>query len=140
VASANAGRVPIRGSPETPERRFINAEPGKVAHHFGASCRTLNGYSHRIRHVAARALHARKEGGLRTERATAAGVLDLTLDSAEPEVASAWDTASASRWLLENSWRMFRTVLFTKDGEIRVNQSGSVALSAEEVRGPPRRK
>jgi hypothetical protein len=34
----------------------------------------------------------------------------------------------------------FRTVPFTEDGEIRVNQSGSVALSAEEVRGPPQRK
>jgi len=33
----------------------------------------------------------------------------------------------------------FRAVPFRKDGEIRVNQSGSVALSAEEVRGPPRR-
>jgi hypothetical protein len=30
--------------------------------------------------------------------------------------------------------------LLAKDGEIRVNQSGSVALSAEEVRGPPQRK
>jgi hypothetical protein len=29
---------------------------------------------------------------------------------------------------------------FTEDGEIRVNQSDSVALSAEEVRGPPQRK
>jgi len=34
----------------------------------------------------------------------------------------------------------FGTTPFTEDGEIRVNQSGSVALSAEEVRGPPQRK